>query len=181
MISRQKSIFEYLSSRDGSSCRVEEISARCILSEDNELHLYINDLKHYECNKDYLYLRITLGNREYICPLKKWLEYHRLNRFLPVAIIQLEPSVEKIEKVTLSILLKIDDKELKEVSSQIHIEVIKRTEPTKVDSSQVIVVPSPLNCEHDWVIEEIFRNLRGDIVAVLKRCRKCGLTIRESA
>lgn len=35
-------------------------------------------------------------------------------------------------------------------------------------------------CEHNWVIEEIFTNFRGDTVSVLYRCTKCGATKRET-
>jgi hypothetical protein len=192
------SLLKFLKSREVSEtpktpCKVElsEKDIQCIIdTEKRKLSIHIHNINYNNCNQNKLFIKINLDSKEIVHSLKEWFHRRGILRYLPIIMIDLEEDEIGIEEIAVSI---IEERQVEdrlwaiEVCEPITLPVkiikpVKKFEEHVEVRAPVIEVPSPCkDDEHDWGVEYIFRNFRGDVVAILYRCRKCGRIKRETA
>ena len=181
--------FLRITERRKEECRINTFHVKVFI-ENSNLHLYIEKLEVIgspNC-KERLYLELVSPHASYLFNIGyKISRKNRITSWLPL-VKPLAKDEKNLKEVKVRLLLMDDGVHLIPLTKFETIKVRYRR-PKELESKSirgeglknkipVIEIPSPEACKHKWITVQIFRNMRGDIVAELQYCRICGLTRR---
>jgi len=186
ILKRQTRLDDYLETAIKSeveNCRINNFSVRVFIEISSKAHIYIENLEMIGSSycKERLYLELAISHgKSYLIPIgHKILGRNAITSLLPLAE-HLAEDKKGLKKVEIRLVLKVDAINFIPLTEYktIEVEYEEQKKPEKLENEKKF--PPPEICEHEWITVAEQRNMRGDIVAVLKLCGKCGLTKREN-
>jgi len=188
-LGRQARLDDFLkiTERRAENCYINSFSVRAFIEKSN-LYLYIEDLeiRGSPICKERLCLELAFLHTSYLFNIgHKVSKKYTITSWLPL-VKPLTKGEKNLKEVLIRLLLRDDNMHLIPLTEFKTIKVeCKRpkdleNERRKESRIPVIEIPPPETCKHEWITVQILRNMRGDIVAELQYCKKCGLTRRES-
>ena len=179
--------FLKITERRVEDCRISTFCVKAFI-ENSNLYLYIEKLEvtGSPICKERLCLELVSPHASYLFNIgHKVNRKYRITSWLPL-VKPLAKDEKNLKEVKIRLLLRDGDVHLIPLTKFETIKVRYRR-PKELESIRgeelrskipVIEIPSSETCKHKWITAQIFRNMRGDIVAELQYCRRCGLTRR---